>query len=110
MLRLDNIHAGYGPSEVLKGISLSLNTGETAPLPAAPGEGRPPPPPTTAGVARRRGGGFFWKTQNPTKPPPAPSPARAFPLAPKAPRIFPRLTVRENLLIGAYLMATKDNR
>jgi branched-chain amino acid transport system ATP-binding protein len=109
MLRLDNIRAGYGPSEVLKGISLKLHAGEIVALLGANGAGKSTTLLTIAGVIRPRGGHIRWQNKPLNEETADRVLARGICLCPEGRRIFPRLSVRENLLIGSYLINTKGN-
>jgi branched-chain amino acid transport system ATP-binding protein len=110
VLRLDDIHAGYGPSEVLKGISLTLNAGEIVALLGANGAGKTTTLLTIAGVVKPRGGKLFWQNEPLTEDSADRVLARGICLCPEGRRIFPRLTVRENLLAGGYLWGAKGSQ
>jgi branched-chain amino acid transport system ATP-binding protein len=109
MLRLDNIHAGYGPSEVLKGISLAVNPGEIVALLGANGAGKSTTLLTIAGVVKPRRGQIYWQNQPLNEDSADRVLAHGICLCPEGRRIFPRLSVRENLLIGGYLQNPRRN-
>lgn len=102
MLKLDNVHAGYGPVDVLKGISLEVGEGEIVCVLGANGAGKSTTLMTICGVNRCRQGQilFFGK---PIQNMPAHEIVRlGLSQVPEGRRIFPRLTVRENLEMGAF--------
>jgi branched-chain amino acid transport system ATP-binding protein len=109
MLKLDQIHAGYGVIEVLKGLSLEVRAGEIVALLGANGAGKSTTLLTIAGVVPVRGGAITWKD--------APLPAgkadavlrEGICLCPEGRHIFPRLTVMENLVSGSFLLPAKRN-
>ncbi len=102
MLCLQDIHAGYGPSEVLKGISLEVRGGEIVALLGANGAGKSTTLLTIAGVIAARRGEISWNGESIRGLRPDQILSRGLCLCPEGRRIFPRLTVRENLLAGAY--------
>lgn len=110
MLRLSNIHAGYGYSEVLKGINLELNAGEIVTLLGANGAGKTTTLLTIAGVVQPKTGTITWNNAPLKATSPDEVLGHGICLSPEGRHIFPRLTVLENLLIGAYrLPAARNN-
>jgi branched-chain amino acid transport system ATP-binding protein len=107
MLKLSNIHAGYGPTDVLKGISLEVRSGEIVALLGANGAGKSTTLLTIAGVVKPRGGTVEWNGESLNTCGPDATLARGVCLCPEGRRIFPRLTVLENLRIGGYLTNAK---
>jgi branched-chain amino acid transport system ATP-binding protein len=103
MLKVENLHAGYGAIEVLKDINLEVGPGEIVALLGANGAGKSTTLLTIAGVVAQRGGRITWQGE------PLPSGRadqvlqRGIHLCPEGRHIFPRLTVYENLLSGAIL-------
>lgn len=102
MLQLTNIHSGYGPNEVLKGINLEVKAGEIVALLGANGAGKSTTLLTIAGVVACRQGEILWKEQQLPANTPDAILNQGICLCPEGRRIFPRLTVLENLLIGSY--------
>ncbi|PAW79295.1 MAG: ABC transporter ATP-binding protein [Verrucomicrobia bacterium Tous-C9LFEB] len=109
MLRLSNIHAGYGYSEVLKGINLELNAGEIVTLLGANGSGKTTTLLTIAGVVRPQAGTITWNNAPLKATSPDEVLAHGICLSPEGRHIFPRLTVLENLLIGGYRLPASRN-
>lgn len=110
MLRLSNIHAGYGYSEVLKGINLELNAGEIVTLLGANGAGKTTTLLTIAGVVQPQSGTIFWNNTPLIASTPDEVLSHGICLSPEGRHIFPRLTVLENLLIGAYRMPSSRHQ
>jgi branched-chain amino acid transport system ATP-binding protein len=104
MLELTNIHSGYGPNEVLKGIDLEVKAGEIVALLGANGAGKSTTLLTVAGVVPLRKGELLWKGQPLSTASPDATLRQGICLCPEGRRIFPRLTVLENLRIGSYTM------
>jgi branched-chain amino acid transport system ATP-binding protein len=102
LLQLENIHTFYGKIHALKGISLSVEEGEIVTLIGANGAGKSTTLRTISGLVRARQGRVFFAGQDISN-----LPAHEIVLAgvghvPEGRGIFPRLTVRENLEIGAF--------
>lgn len=109
MLRLSNIHAGYGYSEVLKGIDLELKAGEIVTLLGANGAGKTTTLLTIAGVLKPKSGTIYWNNLELKANTPDEVLAHGICLTPEGRHIFPRLTVLENLLIGGYRLPKSHN-
>ena len=102
LLQLDNLHAGYGPIEVLKGINLAVNESEIVAVLGANGAGKSTMLMTICGVNHARQGCILFGGKSIQNLPPHEIVRRGISQAPEGRRIFPRLTVRENLEMGAY--------
>ena len=102
MLRLENVHAGYGPVDVLKGISLEVNVGEIVTILGANGAGKSTTLMTICGVNRCRQGRILFAGQPIQSMPTHEIVRLGLSQVPEGRRIFPRLTVRENLEMGAF--------
>ncbi len=109
LLQLDQIRAGYHAGDVLKGISLSVASGQIVALLGANGAGKTTTLLTIAGVVPRRGGTISWKGEALPHAAPDQMVKRGICLSPEGRRIFPRLTVMENLIIGAYQLPDSRN-
>jgi branched-chain amino acid transport system ATP-binding protein len=103
MLEVRDLRAGYGPSEVLKGLSLRVEAHEIVTLLGANGAGKTTTLLTLAGIVPRRGGEVLWDGENRATEKPEEIVQSGLILCPEGRHIFPRLTVLENLLVGAYL-------
>ncbi len=102
MLKLDGVHAGYGAIEVLKGVSLHVDEGEIVTLIGANGAGKTTTLMTICGVLRPRAGKIEFGGQD-LSPLPAHAIVRlGIAQSPEGRKIFPRLTVLENLEMGAF--------
>ena len=103
MLKLDQVHSGYGAIDVLKDLTLEVGAGEIVALLGANGAGKSTTLLTIAGVVPVRSGTLTWQSE------PLPSGRadavlrRGICLCPEGRHIFPRLTVLENLISGSLL-------
>ena len=109
MLRLEDVHAGYGPVDVLKGITLEVGVGEIVTVLGANGAGKSTTLMTICGVNRCRQGRIVFEGK-PIQNIPAHEIVRlGLSQVPEGRRIFPRLTVRENLEMGAFHQPSKGD-
>jgi branched-chain amino acid transport system ATP-binding protein len=102
MLRLDGVHAGYGESEVLKGISLVIEAGEVVTLIGANGAGKTTTLMTICGIVRARQGRITFEGRDIHGLPPHEIVRSGIAQSPEGRKVFPRLTVQENLEMGAF--------
>ncbi|MEK6683738.1 MAG: ABC transporter ATP-binding protein [Nitrospirota bacterium] len=103
MLKLEDVHAYYGPIEALKGISLEVKEGEIVALIGANGAGKSTVLMTISGALAPRQGRIEFLDQDITGLPTHEIVGRGISQVPEGRRIFPRLTVNENLEMGAFL-------
>ena len=102
LLSVENVRAGYGPIEVLKGISLEVNEGEIVTMIGANGAGKTSTLMCISGVNRVRGGRIVFAGEEIQNRPPFEIVSRGLSQSPEGRKIFPRLTVLENLQMGAF--------
>jgi branched-chain amino acid transport system ATP-binding protein len=102
LLRLDGVTAFYGAIQALKGVDLEVNQGEIVTLIGANGAGKSTLMMTICGTPRARDGRIAYDGQDITTLPTHEIMRRGLAQAPEGRRIFPRMTVHENLLMGAH--------
>lgn len=107
MLELKDVHTYYGNIHALKGISLSVNQGEIVTLIGSNGAGKSTTLRTIQGINRPRSGSIIFEGEALEKLPAHEIAFRGVAQSPEGRMIFPRMTVLENLEMGAY--ARKDN-
>jgi len=107
LLELDNVHSYYGHIHALHGISLRVEEGEIVTLIGANGAGKSTTLRTISGLIKPRQGSVRLRDQNITSMPPYQIVEKGVGHVPEGRGIFPRLTVRENLEMGAF---TLDDR
>ena len=108
MLEVRHLSAGYGDVQILRDVSLSVRTGEIATLIGSNGAGKSTLLNTVCGILRPQGGSIVFEGQDLGGRSPEEIVARGITQVPEGRRLFPLLTVRENLLVGAY--RRKDRR
>jgi branched-chain amino acid transport system ATP-binding protein len=102
LLVLENIHSYYGNIHALQGISLYVNEGEIVTLIGANGAGKSTTIRTISGIMHPREGRIMFDGQPVHDVEAHNLVSRGIAQSPEGRRIFPRLTVRENLEMGAY--------
>jgi branched-chain amino acid transport system ATP-binding protein len=100
MLKVDNLHVSYGHIEVLKGISFSVDIGEIVALIGGNGAGKTTTLSTISGLVRPRSGTIAWKGELIQNVPVEAIVGSGLAHCPEGRRIFPGLTVLENLMTG----------
>lgn len=109
MLKVREIDAGYGDSQTLRGVSLELNQGEIVALIGANAAGKSTTLNTISGFIRPTRGHVELEGQRLTGMIPDRVVAAGVVQVPEGRRLFPRLTVLDNLLLGAYLPRGRKN-
>jgi branched-chain amino acid transport system ATP-binding protein len=105
LLNIAGLHAGYGATEILRGISLTVNDGEIVAVLGSNGAGKSTLNRAISGVVRPwRGSIRFVQTQI-ERARPATIVARGLIHVPEGRRIFPNMSVGENLDLGCYRRA-----
>jgi branched-chain amino acid transport system ATP-binding protein len=102
MLILENIHAGYGKTRVLKGISLRVEKGEVVTILGANGAGKTTTIMTISGLIKKSRGTITLNGELLDSLTPTEIVKRGVIQIPEGRRIFSRLTVQENLEMGAF--------
>ncbi len=101
MLRVDDIHTFYGDSYILQGVSLRVEPGEVVCLLGRNGAGKTTTLRSIIGFTPPRTGRILFRDQEITRFSPDRIARMGMGLVPQGRRIFPDLTVRENLMLGA---------
>ena len=110
MLRVDNLHVKYGHVEAVKGVSLEVREGEMVSVIGANGAGKSTALMAISGLAPVMGGTVTVKGERIDGLPAEQIVAKGIIHVPEGRRIFPRLTVRENLALGAYAQRNGRDR
>jgi branched-chain amino acid transport system ATP-binding protein len=108
LLELDNVHTYYGHIHALKGVSLEVNEGEVVTLIGANGAGKSTTLRTISGLARPRSGAVRLDGKAIHHLPPHEITKLGVGHVPEGRRIFPLLTVYENLEMGAFTIPGRD--
>jgi branched-chain amino acid transport system ATP-binding protein len=100
LLEVEAVHAAYGPSEVLFGVSLGINEGEVVTLLGRNGMGKTTTVRTIMGLMRCLNGRILWRGQPIANRPSHIVAKLGLGYVPEGRRIFPNLSVRENLVVA----------
>jgi branched-chain amino acid transport system ATP-binding protein len=107
MLRLNNVNTYYGPSHVLQNVSLEVNKGEIVCLLGANAAGKTTTMKTIFGLVRPRSGSIQFKEEPIERKLPGDIVRSGLALVPEARRIFSRMSVLENLEMGAFIRTNR---
>jgi branched-chain amino acid transport system ATP-binding protein len=107
MLILAHVDAGYGPTEVLHDVSLTVGEGEIVALLGANAAGKSTTMKTIFGIVRARSGTITFDGKRIDRTPTSAIVQSGLVLVPEARRIFSRMTVFENLQMGAYIRSNR---
>ena len=103
LLEVDDIHTFYGNIEALKGISLAVEEGEVVTLIGSNGAGKSTTLRSISGLTPPREGTIRFDGREIGETPPQEIVRLGISQAPEGRHCFPRMSVRENLELGAYL-------
>jgi branched-chain amino acid transport system ATP-binding protein len=103
LLDVKDIHVFYGNIEAVKGMSFRVNRGEIVTLIGANGAGKTTTLRTVSGLLRPREGAIFYEGQRVDLLPAHEIVGLGVAQSPEGRRIFPRMSVRENLDMGAFI-------
>jgi branched-chain amino acid transport system ATP-binding protein len=102
VLELSGLHVAYGAIEALKGVDLTVNEGEVVTLLGANGAGKTTTLQTISGLLRPREGDIRFHGERIDGLPPHEVVRLGIGHSPEGRRVFPQMTVLENLRMGAY--------
>ena len=108
MLEIQGLRAAYGPVEALRGVDLEVRAGELVCLLGANGAGKSSTLRAISGLVRPTGGRIVLDGRPITGLEPAVILAAGIAHCPEGRRVFPYLTVEENLAMGAYVRRDRD--
>ena len=107
-LQLHNVYSGYGEIEVLKDISIAVESNTIVAVLGANGAGKSTLLKTIFGIVRPTSGRILLQGDDVTHLPPIETLRRGVTYVPEGRSNFPGLTVHENLEMGAYIRNDKD--
>ncbi|MBM9505577.1 ABC transporter ATP-binding protein [Actinacidiphila acididurans] len=103
LLEVDNLRVAYGKIEAVKGISFAVEAGQVVTLIGTNGAGKTTTLRTLSGLLKPVGGKVVFDGKPLTRVPPHKIVALGLAHSPEGRHIFPRLTIEQNLQLGAYL-------
>ena len=108
MLKIENLQVAYGGIQALRGISLEVPDGKIVTLIGANGAGKSTTLRTISGLVKAKGGSIRYNDTELVGKPITSIIETGIIHVPEGRRVFPDMTVLENLKIGAYLRNDKD--
>lgn len=108
ILKIDNIETYYGAVQALRGISLDVQKGEIVTLIGSNGAGKSTTLKSISGLAKVKTGKIIFKDKDITNKLPHTMNLLGMAHVPEGRRIFAGLTVKENLILGAYSVKDKN--
>ena len=108
VLQLLNVESAYGPIKAIRGVSLKVKQGEIATVLGSNGAGKTTILKTISGIIDPRKGSIEFQGKDITAKDPAFIVQQGLSHVPEGREVFPLLSVRENLLMGAYTRKDRD--
>ena len=108
MLKVQDLHVSYGAVRAIKGISLEVNDGELVSLIGANGAGKTTTLHTISGLVPAQSGSIFLDEKDLRKTAPERIIELGLAHVPEGRHVFARMTVEENLMMGAFIVRDKS--
>jgi branched-chain amino acid transport system ATP-binding protein len=108
LLSLANVESAYGPIKAIRGVSLQVKRGQIATVLGSNGAGKSSILKTISGIIDPRRGTIAFKGQSIAGADPALIVRMGLSHVPEGREVFPLLSVRDNLLMGAYTRSDRD--
>jgi branched-chain amino acid transport system ATP-binding protein len=108
LLEVKDVHTFYGNIEALKGVSLEVEEGECVTLIGSNGAGKSTTLRSVSGLTPPRQGSIRFQGREITETPPQEIVSMGVSQSPEGRHVFPRMSVHENLMLGAYLRKDAD--
>ena len=108
MLELKNVSAGYGMIQILWDVSFRIKEKEIVSIIGPNGAGKTTLVKTIMGLLRTKTGSIKFKGEKIENLPPYEIVKKKISLIPEGRDIFPRMTIEENILLGAYTLNDKQ--
>jgi branched-chain amino acid transport system ATP-binding protein len=109
ILKIDNVHTYYGNIHALKGISIEIEKGEIVTLIGGNGAGKTTTLRTISGLLKPRAGSISFDGEDLVKYKPHEIVYKGISMVPEGRGVFARLSVTENLEMGAYSLNSKQD-
>ena len=110
LLAISDLHAGYGETEVLRGVDLAVDAREIVAVLGSNGAGKSTLNRVISGVLRARKGSIRFAGHTIDQENPASIVSRGLIHVPEGRRVFPNLSVKDNLDLGGYRRARNHRR
>ena len=107
MLKIEILHVNYGGIQALQGINIDVPVNKIVTLVGANGAGKSTTLRSIVGLVKKKEGSVYYNNEDITNKPTKEIVESGITLVPEGRRVFPDLTVKENLLLGAYYRKDK---
>lgn len=107
MLEVKEIHCGYDGAPVIRGLSLEVNEGEIVAILGANGAGKSTTMRTICGLMHPEKGQILFRGEDISRSPASENIRKGISYIPEGRRLFPKLSVRENLELGAFTVTDR---
>ncbi|WP_200807675.1 ABC transporter ATP-binding protein [Vibrio mangrovi] len=107
MLKLDNVELYYDHVYALKGVSVHINEGETVALIGANGAGKSSILRAITGLSKIKSGSIHYQGERLDGTPASQIVGRGIAMVPEGRRVFPYMSIKDNLLMGAFTRTDK---
>jgi branched-chain amino acid transport system ATP-binding protein len=108
LLEVKDVHTFYGNIEALKGVSIEVEEGECVTLIGSNGAGKSTTLRSISGLTPPRQGSIRFKDREISETPPQEIVSMGVALSPEGRHVFSRMSVHENLMLGAYLRRDQE--
>lgn len=108
MLKIENLNVHYGGIHALRGINIEIPEGKIVTLIGANGAGKSSTLRSIMGIVKKTSGSILYNNKPLDKYKTKQIVEKGIVLVPEGRRIFPNLTVKENIILGAYIRKDKD--
>ncbi|RMG57896.1 MAG: ABC transporter ATP-binding protein [Deltaproteobacteria bacterium] len=108
MLRTEDLHSGYGEVTILRGVSIEAREGKITAIIGSNGAGKTTLMNTITGVVPTKKGKILFKGEDISRIPAHERVRLGISLVPEGRKIFGRLTVERNLIMGAYTLTSEE--
>ncbi len=108
LLEVKDLSVSFGVIKAVKGISFTINEGEIVTLIGANGAGKTTTMNAITGVVKSQSGDIVFNGSSITNSNPADIVKKGISMSPEGRQVFPQMTVRENLELGAYTVKDKE--
>ncbi len=108
VLKLQNVESAYGPIKAIRGVSLQVPESRIVTVLGSNGAGKTTILKTISGILDPRRGSVSFRGEDITAKDPAYIVARGLSHVPEGREVFPLLSVRDNLMMGAYTRSDRD--
>ncbi|MCR5209934.1 MAG: ABC transporter ATP-binding protein [Lachnospiraceae bacterium] len=110
MLVLEDVYVNYGTLQIIQGVSMKIEDGEMISLVGSNGAGKTTLLKTISGLKKPESGKILWDGEDISLLSPDKTVARGIVQVPEGRKLFPQMTVQENLELGSFLKEAKKKR